>query len=139
MVTSTSTFAQAFKPAAIDYNGQSTKFAIMVSDALHFESAMLTAQEMQIKEKGFKFEIIAVGILTQELIENKELVKTIEIGEELGVEIIVCENAMDFFGVDKTDLDSRLKTTKNGWVYMFELKDQGYNTLNGGWFFPDVK
>lgn len=132
MASTATTFAQAFNPTPIEYEGESTKFAIMVSDALHFESAVLTAKEMQIKERGYKFEIVAVGVLVKELSEDKALLNAVDESEKLGIKIVICENAMDFFDVKKSDLDQRLKTTKNGWAYMFELKDKGYNTMNGG-------
>lgn len=131
VTASTSSFAQDFKPKVnlIEYAGKSTKFAVMIGDPLHFKAAILTAEEMQIKKKGFKFEVVVIGHLAKDLAEDKSLLVDITKAKEMGMKIVVCEHALQYFSIDKSLLDKRLETTKNAWVYMFELKDKGYNTL----------
>ena len=114
----------------VEYAGKSTKFAVMVSDVLHFRAAIMTAEEMQTNKKKFAFEIVVVGELAKDLVEDKTLLEDINRTEALGVKIVVCENALVYFKVPLEQLDKRLKTTKNAWVYMFELKDKNYNTLS---------
>lgn len=114
----------------VNYSGESTKFAIMVSDVLHFQSAIRTAQAMDVKQNAFTFEIVVIGKLAKELVENKELKLDIDKSQELGLKIVVCEGALSYFKVPKEQLDSRLLTVKNAWIYMFELKDKGFNTLS---------
>lgn len=125
-----SAFSQNAKIESIEYVGQSTKFALMVNNARHYQSAVMTAQALQVKEKGYAFEIVVVGVLAKELAEDPSLLATLNMAEALGVKTVVCQSAMDFFGITKEDLDDRLEVTKNGWIYMFELKDKGFNALS---------
>lgn len=130
LTATTSTFSQNPTTESIEYTGQSTKFAIMINNARHYQAAVMTAQALQVKEKGYAFEIVIVGVLAKELVEDKTLMATIALAESLGVKTVVCQSAMDFFGITKEDLDDRLEVTKNAWIYMFELKDKGFNTLS---------
>jgi len=112
------------------YAGKSTKFAVMVGDVLHFRAAIQTAEELQSKKNKYDFEIIIVGELAKIITEDKSLIKDFDQSERLGIKLVVCENALIYFNVDKSKLDKRLLLTKNSWIYMFELKDKGFNTLN---------
>ena len=108
---------------------KSTSFAVMVSDALHLRAAIATAEEMQVAQNHYAFEIVIVGELVKPLAEDRSLVEDVDKAEKLGVKLVVCENAVTYFKVPREKLDKRLKFTKNGWIYMFELKDKGFNTL----------
>ncbi|MCY4779446.1 hypothetical protein ORI89_07280 [Sphingobacterium sp. UT-1RO-CII-1] len=112
------------------YNGTSTKFGVMITDVMHFKVALETAELMNLKKNGYIFEIVMVGKLAKEIAENKELKADIEKSEAVGAKLVVCEYALDLFKVDKSKIDKRIEITKNAWLYMFELKDKGYNTLD---------
>lgn len=112
------------------YTGKSTKFALMVSDVVHFQSALNTVEAMNIKKNNFTFEIVVIGKLAKDLVENKDLKTDIDRSEKLGSKIVVCEGALSYFNVSKEQLDNRLFTVKNAWIYMFQLQDDGYNTLS---------
>jgi len=114
----------------IEYKGHSTRFAFLVSNERHFQGVIKTAEKMNVKKNRFSFEIVVVGTLAKDLVENKELIKEIDKAEKLGVKIVVCEGAMKHFNVPKSQLDKRLLTTPNAWIYMFELQDKGFNTLS---------
>lgn len=114
----------------VKYNGQSTKFAFLVTNAMQFQGAVATAEQMDVQKNNFSYEIVVAGKLAQELAENEELTKEIDKSQKLGVKIVVCEGALAYFNVPKSKLDKRLFTTPNGWIYMFELNDKGYNTLS---------
>lgn len=136
MLTLALAFTVGFAPefcfansATAKYNGTSTRFAVMVGDTLHFKAAVSTAEQLQVKKNKYKFEIVVVGELAKALVEDKELAAEIDKADGLGVKIVVCEAALTYFNVTKEKLDKRLATTPNSWIYMFELKDQKYNTL----------
>lgn len=112
------------------YNGTSTKFGVMITDVMHFMVALETAELMNLKKNGYTFEIVMVGKLAQEIAENTELKAAIDKSEAIGAKLVVCEYALDLFKVDKSKVDKRIEITKNAWLYMFELKDKGYNTLD---------
>lgn len=113
----------------LEYYGSSKKLAVMVSDVNHFNATVATVESLNLKENGLTFEIVIVGILAKEIIENKELIKNIDRTEKLGAQLVICEYALDILNVDKSKLDKRISITPNALIYMFELKDKGYNTL----------
>lgn len=108
----------------------SSKYAIMVGNAEHFKAAILTANQIiSIREKSL-VEVILVGELPQAITEDTSLINEIDKAEKLGVKVILCEVAMAKYKVKKSKLDNRITTVRNGWIHMFDLKDQGYNTLS---------
>lgn len=115
--------------ATVAYKGSSQKFAVMVSDVLHLKVAIATAEQLKVKEKKLQFEIVAVGELAKALVEDASLVEEFDKAEKMGVKIVVCEIALNFFKVPKEKLDKRLHTTPNALIYMFELKDKKFNTM----------
>lgn len=126
-----SCFAQERKQTApaSKYEGQSTKFAVMVTDVQHFRAAILTANEMNVKGNRYSFIIVVAGELAKNMVEDSSLLDDIVTSEKIGVKIVVCENALNYFNIPLEKLDRRVSTTKNSWIYMFQLKDKGYNTL----------
>ena len=117
------------KPNSTERTQRSTKFAVMVSNTLHFKAALMTAEEMQVLRNGYEFEIVAVGELAKSLAEDIALADDINKSEGLGVKVVVCENALAYFHVPKDKLDRRLRTEKNTWIYMWELQDRGFSIL----------
>lgn len=123
-------FSQNMPVKKIDYQGSSTNFAVMVTDAPHFKVAFDTAKSLDLKENNYEFEVVIVGMLAKEIVEDESLKPYIDLGEKLGMRIVVCEYALDLLKVDKSLMDSRLEITPNAWIYMFELQDKGYRTLS---------
>lgn len=102
----------------------------MVGNITHFKAAVLTADQMQQNSQNFTIEIIAVGEVVKEIADDQTLLEDIKKTETLGVKLVVCEVAMASHKVSRKKLDPRITTIRNGWVHMFELKDEGYNTLS---------
>lgn len=115
---------------SLSYSGHSTKFAFLITTTDQFLGVIETAKEMGVKKNKFSFEIVVAGKLAKDLTDNEDLLKEIDKAEKLGLKIVVCEGAISYFKVEKSKLDKRLLTTPNAWVYMFELKDKGFNTLS---------
>lgn len=113
----------------VEYKGANKKLAVMISDVKHFNTTVETAELLKLKENGLTFEIVIVGILAKEIVENKELIKIIDRAEKSDAKLVICEYALDVLKVDKSKLDKRISITPNALVYMFELNDKGYNTL----------
>ena len=122
--------AQTVKSHPVKYEGQSTKFAVMVGDVLHFKAALLTADQLLAAGQKFTIEVVIVGELAKAIAEDRGLLEDINKAENLGVKLNVCEVALAHFKVSKDKLDKRIATVRNGWIRMFELKDKGYNTLS---------
>lgn len=115
--------------AKVEYKGFSKKLAVMVSDVLHFNVSIETIELLDLKKNGLAFEIVIVGKLAKEIVENEELKQSIDKAEKVGAKLVICEYALDLLKVDKLKLDKRIHITPNALVYMFELKDKGFNTL----------
>lgn len=113
----------------VQYQGSSKKLAVMVSDTGHFKATVETVELLKLKENALTFEIVIAGILAKEIIENQELIKIIDRAEKAGAQLVICEYALDILKVDKSKLDKRISITPNALLYMFELKDKGFNTL----------
>lgn len=110
--------------------GNSSKYAIMVGNSEHFKAAILTAGQILSNRENSSIEVILVGDMPQAITEDTSLIQEIDKAEKLGVKIIMCEVAMAAHKVKKSRLDKRITTVRNGWIHMFDLKDQGYNTLS---------
>lgn len=113
----------------LEYKGSNKNLAVMVTDAMHFNVAVETAEQLYLKENKLNFEIVMVGILAKEIVENAELKSVIERAISAGAKLVVCEYALDLLQVDKSKVDKRISITPNAWIYMFELQDKGFNTL----------
>jgi intracellular sulfur oxidation DsrE/DsrF family protein len=125
-----SSTAQTVKSHPVKYEGQSTKFAVMVGDVTHFKAAILTAEQLLEAGQKFTIEVVIVGELAKAIAEDRSLLEEINKADKLGVKLKVCEVALAHFKVSKDKLDKRIATVRNGWIHMFELKDSGYNILN---------
>lgn len=113
----------------VEYKGTSKKLAVMVSDVKHFNVSIETVDLLDLKKNRLTFEIVIVGMLAKEIVENPELKQAIDKAEKVGAKLVICEYALDLLKVDKLKLDKRIHITPNALVYMFELKDKGFNTL----------
>jgi len=111
------------------YEGTSTKFAIMVPDVLHFKVGVETAERMHVKKNGYKFEMVVIGELDKEIVENEDLKSYLDRGIKAGMNFTVCEYALDLLDVNKAKIDKRIEIIPHGWLRMYELKDKGYNVL----------
>lgn len=112
-----------------EYNEKSTKFAVMVPDVLHFKAGVETAERMHLKENGYVFEMVMIGELAKEIVENKDLIPYLDRAIKAGMNFSICEYALDLMEIDKSKVDKRIEIVPHGWLRMFELKDKGYNTL----------
>ncbi|QHC86195.1 hypothetical protein AS589_16060 [Empedobacter brevis] len=113
----------------VEYKGSNKKLAVMIADVKRFNTTVETVESLKLKENGLTFEIVIVGILAKEIVENKELIELIDRAEKSGAQLVICEYALDILKVDKSKLDKRIIITPNALIYMFELNDKGYNTL----------
>lgn len=112
-----------------EYKGATKNLAVMIAEVKKFNTTVETVESLKLKENGLTFEIVIVGILAKEIVENKELIKLIDRAEKSGAKLVICEYALDMLKVDKSQLDKRIIITPNALIYMFELNDKGFNTL----------
>ena len=76
------------------------------------------------------FEIVVISAVAKDLATDESLKSFIEISEKVGIRIVVCESAMNHFGVKKSDYHPSIETTPDGFAYMFGLQESGYKTIS---------
>ena len=76
------------------------------------------------------FQIVLISAVAKDLATDESLKDFIEISEKAGLRIVVCESAMNHFGVKKSDYHPSIETTPDGFVYMFGLQEKGFKTIS---------
>lgn len=105
------------------------KYAILVPNARYFQAAVMTGKALKTNNPKMDFEIVVISAVAKDLATDESLKSFIEISEKVGVRIVVCESAMNHFGVKKSDYHLSIKTTPDGFAYMFGLQERGYKTI----------
>ncbi|OBX26564.1 hypothetical protein LX77_00859 [Gelidibacter algens] len=60
------------------------------------------------------FEIVIISAAAKDLATDESLISFIDISENLGIRIVVCESAMNYFEVKKSDYHKSIETTPDG-------------------------
>lgn len=105
------------------------KYAILVQNSKHFMVSVMTGEEYKVKSPKIQFEIVLIGDVVKDLAENPELKPFIEKAQKTGVKIVVCEFAMEKLGVKKSQYQPSIRTTPNGFTYLFGLQELGFKTI----------
>lgn len=105
------------------------KYAILVQNSMHFMVSVMTGEEYKAKSPKIEFEIVLIGEVVKDLAENPELKPFIEKAQKAGVKIVVCEFAMEKLGVKKSQYQPSIRTTPNGFTYLFGLQELGFKTI----------
>lgn len=106
-----------------------TKYAILVQSTKNLRASIMTATEMKKDNPAIAFEIVTMGQMVQEL-NNKELRSTLDAANQAGIKLVVCEFALQVYGVNLKDLPPYFIGTPNAHKYVFQLNENGYNTLS---------
>ena len=105
------------------------KYAILVQNSKHFMVSVMTGEEYKTKNTGIQFEIVLIGEVVKDLAEKEDLKPFSEKAQKTGVKIVVCEFAMEKLGVKKSQYQSSILTTPNGFTYLFGLQESGFKTI----------
>lgn len=105
------------------------KYAILVQNSKHFMVSVMTGEEYKTKNTGIQFEIVLIGEVVKDLAEKEDLKPFIEKAQKTGVKIVVCEFAMEKLGVKKSQYQPSIRTTPNGFTYLFGLQELGFKTI----------
>lgn len=122
--------AQSFSVSAIENSVKKDgKYALLISNANYFSTAVMSGSEMKVNNPKMNFEIVLVGPVVKDLADDPNLISFIETSEKAGIRIVVCEFAMKKMGVTKADYPSSIETTPDGFVYLFGLQENGFKTI----------
>lgn len=105
------------------------KYAIMVPNARYFQAAVMTGKTLKTKYAKMDFEIVVISAVAKDLAEDETLKSFIELSDNVGIRIVVCESAMHHFEVKKSQYHPSIKTTPDGFAYIFGLQESGYKTI----------
>lgn len=105
------------------------KYAILVPNARYFQAAVNSGKNLKAKNPEIEFEIVLISSVTKDLATDESLIPFIELSEKLGIKIVVCEFAMNHFEIKKSDYHPSIKTTPDGFAYIFGLQELGFKTI----------
>ena len=105
------------------------KYALLVQNSKHFMVSVMTGEEYKTKNTGIQFEIVLIGEVVKDLAEKEDLKPFIEKAGKAGIKIVVCEFAMEKLGVKKSQYQPSIRTTPNGFTYLFGLQELGFKTI----------
>ena len=106
------------------------KYAILVPNARYFQAAVMSGKTLKANHPKLDYEIVVISAVAKDLATDESMKSFIEMSEEAGIRIVVCESAMKHFGVNKSDYHPSIKTTPDGFAYMFGLQESGYKTIS---------
>lgn len=122
--------AQSLSVAAVENSiKKDGKYAILVSNARYFQAAVMTGEGLKANNPKIDFEVVLIGPVVKDLAKDESLNSFIETSEKVGIRIAVCEAAMNHFEVKKSDYHSSIKTTPDGFVYLFGLQENGFKAI----------
>lgn len=105
------------------------QYAILVQSTKNLRASIMTASEMKKDNPAIAFEIIMMGQMVQEL-NDKELRPTLDAANKAEIKLVVCEFALQVYGVNLKDLPPYFVGTPNAHKYLFQLNEKNYNTLS---------
>lgn len=112
---------------SIQKNG---KYALLVMKAQHLKAAIQTGNELKDKSSKIDFQILVCGELVKEISTDIILQNFIKVAiNENSLKIVICGLSIEQFKVDQALLPTEIPITKNGFVYMFGLQENGYQSI----------
>ncbi|SEA25928.1 DsrE family protein [Psychroflexus halocasei] len=116
--------------STVETLNKSDNFAIGVSGERQLKSAYSMYQKFQNSGVKLKrFEIVIWGAVVKDLKKGTELHDYIKAQEVKGLQVTVCQIALDYFDVSKEDLPYGIKVVPDAHVRLFELQALGYNLI----------
>ncbi|AJH14651.1 hypothetical protein [Myroides profundi] len=114
---------------AYEQDTKGDKYAILVQSIKNLRSSIMTGSEIKQANPKADFQIVIMGQMVQDL-NNKELHAELDAANKAGIKLVVCEFALNVYGVTLKDLPLYFIGTPNAHKYMFQLNENNYNTLS---------
>ena len=127
----TNLYAQDLTPAQVENSiKKEGKYALLAQNSMHFQASVMTGERYKTKYPEIQFEIVLIGPIVKELAEDENLKPFVETAKKFGIRITVCEFAMQKLGIQKSQYDASIRTTPNGFTYVFGLMENGFKTIS---------
>lgn len=106
-------------------------YAVLISQPNHLKAAVNTAETIT-KESKFNrdsFVVMACGKSVEAFKKGGVMEAEIEKGRAVGVKFMLCGMSLKQFKIDASELVDNVEITPNGLTYMFNLKSEGFITV----------
>ncbi|MFD2513281.1 DoxX family membrane protein [Pontibacter locisalis] len=109
----------------------SKKYAVLISQPNHLKAAVNTAETITKDSKYSRgtFVVMACGKSVEAFKKDGAMAAEIEKGRAAGVIYMLCGMSLKKFKIDPAALVEGVEVTPNGLTYMFDLKQQGFTTV----------
>lgn len=116
--------------STVENLNKSDHFAMGVTNARGLKGAYGMYQKFQNSGVKLKrFEVVIWGSVVKDLKKGTELHDYLKALEVKGLQVTVCQIALDYFDVSKEDLPYGIKVVPDAHVRLFELQALGYNLI----------
>jgi intracellular sulfur oxidation DsrE/DsrF family protein len=108
------------------------KYALLVRNTQHMRAALQTASQLRETGTNYEaFEVVICGKVVKELRdkENQSIPDMFKQAEGLNVRFSVCGMSLNKFNISPELLPEQFELVDNGLIRIFELQDNGYNTI----------
>lgn len=129
-LSSFKTFYGSNDSSALQSTVQSKKYAVLITQPNHLKAAV-NAAETLLKDKHYNstFEVMACGKAVEAFLQGHELSDFYKTGLQAGIKFKVCGMSIQQLKINSNELVDALEVVPNGLTYMFDLKLQGYQTV----------
>lgn len=115
--------------STVENLNKSDHFAMGVTNARGLKGAYGMYQKFRTRVKLKRFEVVIWGSVVKDLKKGTELHDYLKALEVKGLQVTVCQIALDYFDVSKEDLPYGIKVVPYAHVRLFELQALGYNLI----------
>jgi intracellular sulfur oxidation DsrE/DsrF family protein len=107
------------------------QYAVLISQPDHLKAAVNTAETItkESKYNSGAFVIMACGKSVQAFVKGGDMSQVFESGKKAGVTYRVCGMSLKKFDIDPGTLMNGVEVVPNGLTHMFDLKLQGFTTV----------
>ena len=107
-------------------------YAVLISQPNHLKAAVNTAEMMQADQERYNtksFVIMACGKSVEAFLKEGTMAEVIAAGKAAGVTYRICGMSLRQFNIKESQLIDGIEIVPNGLTHMFDLKLQGYSTV----------
>jgi uncharacterized membrane protein YphA (DoxX/SURF4 family)/intracellular sulfur oxidation DsrE/DsrF family protein len=111
--------------------GQVQNYAVLISQPNHLKAAVHTAETITAGSPYHReaFVVMACGKSVEAFVKGSDMASELEKGRAAGITYKVCGMSLRQFNIDPATLAEGLEIIPNGLTYMFDLQQQGYQTV----------
>lgn len=116
--------------AQTDFNPEKNNYLVLTQKIQQLKPILLTAKDLKEGDGDNygEFQVVICGKTVNELTDSKTIDKLLKEAKEEHVKIFVCGLSLSKFNIDPSALPQGVDDVKNGILYGFQLKKNGFLT-----------